>query len=258
MAAVKARMRRKEGLEQAGQELLAVRAEHVRKSMELFKTALQEFVEKHSASIRSNPEFRAQFHKMCAQAGVDPLASRKNLWSKLGLGDFYYELGIQILEVCLAARPISGGLVPVDKMLVAVRRKRARTTRSQEVSEEDVGQAIRKLSALGGGFAMVSIGGQRFVRSVPGELNQDGNAVMAEARQRGFTSEELVRAGLGWDRTRAQAVLEELVHDGLALVDDGDPRQGRLFWFPALSVTMQDAAVSDASPSASSSAPQAP
>lgn len=51
-----------------------------------------------------------------------------------------------------------------------------RTTRSQEVSEEDVGQAIRKLSALGGGFAMVSIGGQRFVRSVPGELNQDGNA----------------------------------------------------------------------------------
>ena len=44
--------------------------------------------------IRKNPEFRAQFHAMCARCGVDPLASNKGFWAELlGIGDFYYELG---------------------------------------------------------------------------------------------------------------------------------------------------------------------
>ena len=37
---------------------------------------------------------------MCASIGVDPLASGKGFWSEmLGVGDFYYELGVQIVEV---------------------------------------------------------------------------------------------------------------------------------------------------------------
>ena len=38
---------------------------------------------------------------MCASVGVDPLASGKGFWAeKLGVGDFYYELAVQIVEVC--------------------------------------------------------------------------------------------------------------------------------------------------------------
>lgn len=34
----------------------------------------------------------------------------KGFWSKmLGVGDFYYELGIQIIEVCLATSHRNGG-----------------------------------------------------------------------------------------------------------------------------------------------------
>lgn len=40
--------------------------------------------------------------RKCA-IGVDPLASGKGFWSVLGMGDFYYELGVQVVEVCLAA-----------------------------------------------------------------------------------------------------------------------------------------------------------
>ena len=37
---------------------------------------------------------------MCARIGVDPLASSKGFWAQLlGVGDFYYELGVQIIEV---------------------------------------------------------------------------------------------------------------------------------------------------------------
>lgn len=49
------------------------------------------------ADITRDPAFRAQFHAMCAAAGVDPLASNKGFWAELlGFGDFYYELGVQI------------------------------------------------------------------------------------------------------------------------------------------------------------------
>ena len=34
---------------------------------------------------------------MCQKIGVDPLASHKGFWAQLlGVGDFYYELGVQV------------------------------------------------------------------------------------------------------------------------------------------------------------------
>lgn len=47
--------------------------------------------------IRKNPAFRSQFHEMCTKVGVDPLASNKGFWAELlGIGDFYYELGLSL------------------------------------------------------------------------------------------------------------------------------------------------------------------
>ena len=33
--------------------------------------------------IRKDPAFRAQFHAMCANIGVDPLASNKGVWAQV-------------------------------------------------------------------------------------------------------------------------------------------------------------------------------
>jgi hypothetical protein len=45
-----------------------------------FKSKLEEFAMKHKSDIRRDPVFRAQFHTMCANIGVDPLASNKVCW----------------------------------------------------------------------------------------------------------------------------------------------------------------------------------
>jgi hypothetical protein len=43
---------------------------------------------------------------MCASIGVDPLASGKGFWSNmLDIGDFYYELAVQIVEVKIPFLP---------------------------------------------------------------------------------------------------------------------------------------------------------
>lgn len=131
----------------------------------LFRSKLEEFALQHKADIRRDPVFRAQFHTMCANIGVDPLASNKardaaalrfarvcvctdacvharahvlaaelalsdatrnggnlavalqGMWNELlGFGDFYYELGVQLLEACLASRPLNGGLMELSQV----------------------------------------------------------------------------------------------------------------------------------------------
>eukprot|EP00967_Tisochrysis_lutea_P026699 scaffold30825_cov21-Tisochrysis_lutea.AAC.1 len=47
-------------------------------------------------------------------------------------------------------------------------------------------RAIKKLKALGGGFELVRIGGSKYARSVPGELNMDKNEVLGVAQVHSF------------------------------------------------------------------------
>lgn len=44
--------------------------------MDVFKTNLQEFAQKHRKDIRKDPTFRAHFQRMCTNIGVDPLACK--------------------------------------------------------------------------------------------------------------------------------------------------------------------------------------
>ncbi|KAL5007381.1 hypothetical protein ScPMuIL_016187, partial [Solemya velum] len=103
------------------------------KQMETFRDNLEDFAAKHKEDIRKDSEFRVQFQEMCASIGVDPLASSKGFWAEmLGVGDFYYELGVQIIEVCLATSHRNGGLINIDELkekLVSSRGKK-----SQEIS----------------------------------------------------------------------------------------------------------------------------
>lgn len=111
------------------------------KQLDTFKSHLEEFASKHKQEIRKSSQFRVQFQEMCATIGVDPLACEKlfefqqliwrenrllltppflfmlcllagkGFWSEmLGVGDFYYELGVQIIEVCLALKHRNGGV----------------------------------------------------------------------------------------------------------------------------------------------------
>ena len=69
------------------------------------------------ASLRYYDNFFVFKQEMCASIGVDPLASSKGFWSEmLGFGDFYYELGVQIIEVCMANSHKTGGLMELGEL----------------------------------------------------------------------------------------------------------------------------------------------
>ena len=50
----------------------------------------------------------------------------------LGVGDFYYELAVQIGEGCMNTRPVNGGLIDLDVLLALLIKKRG--TAAKQIS----------------------------------------------------------------------------------------------------------------------------
>ncbi|XP_044473483.1 vacuolar protein sorting-associated protein 22 homolog 1-like [Mangifera indica] len=171
---------------------------------------------------------------MCAKVGVDTLASNKGFWAELlGIGDFYYELGVQIVEICLATRPHNGGLINMQELCTLLRQRRK--SDHEAVSEDDCLRAISKLKVMGSGFEVISIGKKKLVRSVPTELNKDHNQILELAQAQGFVTVDEVERRLSWTTGRAIDALDTLLDEGLAMIDDGHRDDRRRYWFPCVS-----------------------
>ncbi|XP_074650964.1 vacuolar-sorting protein SNF8-like [Tubulanus polymorphus] len=213
-----------------GSEIAADQVNQMSKQLDAFRENLEEFASKHKQDIRKDADFRVQFQEMCASIGVDPLASGKGFWAEmLGVGDFYYELGVQVIEVCLATSHRHGGLMDIDDLKMTLMKSRGK--KAQEISSDDITRAVSKLKVLGNGFTILPIGPKVFVQSVPGELSMDHTQVLQLAQETGRVSVATVKEKLDWEHERAHRTLDYMVSEGLSWVDDQD-KEGRQFWFP--------------------------
>lgn len=149
----------------------------------------------------------------------------------MGLGDWYFALGVQIVDVCLRARERAGGLVALDEVIKGVtllRRGNQGTTTSStngkttannnptgskwtaaisnklttpattaDISPADVARAIEALGPLGCGYAIIEVGGKKVVRCAPGGMDTDSLVVVEAAGEAGtgrgaVTMDELI------------------------------------------------------------------
>ncbi|KAJ3281632.1 ESCRT-II subunit protein snf8 [Borealophlyctis nickersoniae] len=210
--------RHNEEFQKIGEALAAQQLEQLRSQLGVFKANLEEFARKYRKDIKRDPEFRKHFQLMCSNIGVDPLASNKGFWSELlGVGDFYYELGVQIVEVCMATRERNGGLIEISELKRHLERMRGRN--AQEISEDDIVRSIKNLKPLGNGFDIVTIGAKKLVQSVPRELNVDFPMVLTLAQASGYVTVSGVMSKLGWDVDRTTRVLDNSLKDGICWID---------------------------------------
>jgi ESCRT-II complex subunit VPS22 len=226
-----------------GETLTKDNMNEMKRQLEFFKSQLAAFAQKHKNDIRKDPVFRAKFHAMCQNCGVDPLASTKGYWATLlGVGDFYYELGVQIVEVCLRTRGQNGGLMELRELCnrLEEKRKQGRVGSKEAVSEDDCLRAIKKLEILGSGFEVLQLGDRRMVRSVPVELREEHNRIMELAQGTGYVTAKEVEEKTGWSKGRVMDALETLMKQSFALVDDGAPDGRRRFYIPCLKITIGD------------------
>lgn len=77
-------------------------------------------------------------------------------------------------------------------------------------------------------------GSQKMVQSVPVEMNIDHTAALLLAQKTGFITKLRLQKELGWDTVRCDSVLDLLVREGIAWIDDQGEGGERYFWFPSL------------------------
>lgn len=227
-------------LKEKGSELSSEELERLRTQLDAFKLKLEEFATKHRSEIRKNPGFRRHFQEMCASAGVDPLASGKGFWAeKLGVGDFYYELGVQVVEVCLASAHANGGVITLEEIKHRLDRSRSKT-RKDTISQDDLVRAIQKLSVLNSGFALLPLASGRFlVQSVPGELSMDHTRVFQLAEETANISIQRLVDEAGWSHERANTVINKLIQSQLVWADGTETETETVYWFPSLFMNQQ-------------------
>ncbi|KAH7914804.1 EAP30/Vps36 family-domain-containing protein [Hygrophoropsis aurantiaca] len=218
-------------------ELSKAQVDHLQSQLTQFRTALSHFATTHRDAIKSDPDFRHKFQQMCSSIGVDPLAGpRKGGWwaEILGMSDWQYELGVQIVDVCVSTRERNGGVIEMGELVRMV--SKLRGVGSGVITEDDVMRSIKTLQPLGAGYEVIDMGdGEKMVRSVMKELDEDQAIVLAEAQaEGGRIVEEILETRRGWPRERAKAALENMLfRDGLCWLDAQDQSHGKAYWIPS-------------------------
>ncbi|CAD6565043.1 MAG: hypothetical protein TREMPRED_000666 [Tremellales sp. Tagirdzhanova-0007] len=129
-------------------------------SLHSFRDALTSFATAHRADIRKDPAFRHQFQKMCAAIGVDPLAGGGGggkrgggaWWTEvLGLGEWQYELAVQVVDVCVSTRERNGGIIELEELIGRVERMRG-SGGPAVISKNDILKTLELLRPLHAGY----------------------------------------------------------------------------------------------------------
>lgn len=231
-------------------ELTSSQLTELHAQLDTFSSALRNFAARHRGDIKRDANFRHAFQQMCAAIGVDPLGGRAGpgglvkMWNDvLGLGDWQYELGIQIIDVCVSTRPYNGGLIRLDDLIRAVMHSRGKKQGEEgEITEEDIVRSIAVLKPLGSGYEVIDVAGTKMVRSVPRELDTDTSIVLGFlSASSSATSLAALVDGVGnrfvtedsllapqpslskpvWSRQRARAILDDLsLGQGILWIDE--------------------------------------
>ena len=194
----------------------------MKNQLDEFKKHLEDFAVSHKKEISSNPVFRGKFLKMCKSIGVDPLSSNKGMWADiLGTGDFYYELGVQVVNICIALKKFNGGYLEESECLNML--KSTRGSKTQEVGVKDLRKAIQSLQTLGNDFKIIKTGQKRVICSVAIELNDDHMKLLkvAEDNKGWLTYSRTAQLQPSYsDKSRFNRAIEKLLQDGLAWEDN--------------------------------------
>jgi ESCRT-II complex subunit VPS22 len=224
-------------------------AETLQTQLAVFQSVVHNFALTHAKDIRANPEFRAEFARMCSALNIDFLASSYHkdakdakgageggsIWTQLlggSVNDFYFNLGVLIVEECRATRSENGGLISVHDVRARISRGRQGSIGGQmAVSDDDIKRAVDSLAPLGSCFTTMKIGHRELIRSVPKELNTDQSTVLEAIQLLGYVTISMLQLNLGWERPRAHAVMDDLMADSLVWVD-GQAGE-KEYWSPA-------------------------
>ena len=89
-----------------------------------------------------------------------------------------------------------------------------------DISDDDILRAVESLKPLGSGFSIVNVGSKQMIRSIPKELSADQSTVLEAVQIYEPITCSVVVDNLGWEKERAETVLQDLLAASLLWVDE--------------------------------------
>ncbi|TET27266.1 MAG: hypothetical protein E3J70_12365 [Candidatus Heimdallarchaeota archaeon] len=194
-----------------------------------FEKKWKKDIEKNKDSYKKLVELRQELG-LPNELGIYEWKESATFWDKVGGGDFFERLGVEILEKAKEIQEYTGGLMTLGEVVLLVNKDRP----GKIIPSKDVVEAIEKLSnaklipkpkELKSGVILVEF--------IPANLSDDQEEVLALSTRKGWISMEELLLKTRWTQERCERVLESMRNAGIARVD-ASYAEGKKYYFPGL------------------------
>ena len=194
-----------------------------------FEKKWKKDIEKNKDSYKKLVELRQELG-LPNELGIYEWKESATFWDKVGGGDFFERLGVEILEKAKEIQEYTGGLMTLGEVVLLVNKGRP----GKIIPSKDVVEAIEKLSnaklipkpkELKSGVILVEF--------IPANLSDDQEEVLALSTRKGWISMEELLLKTRWTQERCERVLESMRNAGIARVD-ASYAEGKKYYFPGL------------------------
>ena len=227
----------KKNIEKIGQKMEEEQLKNLTEQLQTFTSNLESFSKQHKDDIKFNPTFREQFYTMCVEIGVDPLASI-SLWSKeLNLTEFYYNLAIQIITISMTKGP----LIEINQLRNMLKSHMKAEQNKQDITINDIEQAIKSVSELKCGFQIVDIKNSKAVVTVPMEKPASVDEIIKLASENnGWIGYSICYNKKQMSKIEFEDAIQKLLSHGIAWSDEQNfiksetKNDDVIYWFPGI------------------------
>jgi len=229
----------RDAYQQLGQRLNQQHSEQLSTQLQVFRSALINFVNDYSNEIKSNGEFRSKFNQISQLIGMDPLdlliyanSKTKSNGSKRDVNNFVTGLSVKIVEICQETRDLNGGLLSLRELQSIL------TDNSSDlkidISTKHIEQAITILNSMGKNYELIKINNESWLKfsSIENLSNDQLKIYELCGFMGGYVTMGLIRDNYGWDKYRIKSVIDEMIMNGILWVDEQGEDEWQ-YWEPS-------------------------
>ena len=194
-----------------------------------FEKKWKKDITKNESSYNKLVELRQELG-LPEEFGVYEWKESATFWDRVGGGDFFEKLGVEILQKAKEVQSYTGGLMTLGEVVLLVNKDRP----GKVIPVKDVVTAIERLSEAKIIPEVRELkDGVKIVEFVPANLSEDQEEVLSLSTRKGWiTIEELIMKA-NWTQERSERVLEAMRDTGIARVD-ASYAEGKKYYFPGL------------------------
>ncbi|NHJ39683.1 MAG: hypothetical protein FK731_06580 [Asgard group archaeon] len=201
----------------------------LRSQLKKFEKKWSKDISKDESSYKKLVELRQELG-LPDEVGVYEFKESPSFWDRIGGGDFFERLGVEILEKAKEVQEYTGGLMTLGEVVLLVNKERP----GKIIASKDVVTAIEKLTEaklipkpkeLSSGVILVEF--------IPANLSDDQEEVLALSTRKGWISLEELMLKTRWSQERCERILESMRDAGIARVD-ASYAEGKKYYFPGL------------------------